>query len=111
MRPLFKFHGGVHPATHKSRIDAHADRAGTPCPSKLVIPLHQHAGNRAVPVVQAGEHVLKGQIIGRPEGRLSGAIHASTSGTVAAVDMQLVAHHSGLPDLCVTIIPTARTNG
>lgn len=107
MRPLFKFHGGVHPVTHK------AESTRTPIvqaslPSKLVIPLHQHAGNRAVPVVQVGERVLKGQVIGRPEGRLSSAIHASTSGTVAAVDMQLVAHHSGLPDLCVTIVPDGK---
>ena len=35
-------------------------------------------------------------------------MHASTSGTVSAIDMQLVAHHSGLPDLCVTIIPDGK---
>jgi len=107
MRKLFKFHGGVHPPTHK------AESTGTPIvqaalPSKLVIPLHQHVGNRAVPTIQVGERVLKGQIIGRPEGRLSSAVHASTSGTVNAIDMQLVAHHSGLPDLCVTIVPDGK---
>ncbi len=104
MRKLYKFHGGVHPPTHK------AESTGSPIaqaaiPSKLVIPLHQHVGNRAVPVVEVGERVLKGQIIGKPEGRLSSAVHASTSGTVSAIDMQLVAHHSGLPDLCITIHP------
>ncbi|OIR19636.1 electron transport complex subunit RsxC [mine drainage metagenome] len=107
MRPLFKFHGGVHPPTHK------AESTGRPIaqaalPSKLVIPLHQHVGNRAVPVVQVGERVLKGQVIGRPEGRLSSAVHASTSGTVSAIDMQLVAHQSGLPDLCITLIPDGK---
>jgi electron transport complex protein RnfC len=107
MRPLFKFHGGVHPATHKAESTRSAI-AQAPIPSKLVIPLHQHAGNRAVPVVQVGERVLKGQIVGRPEGRLSSAVHASTSGMVSAIDMQLVAHHSGLPDLCVTLIPDGK---
>lgn len=107
MRPLFKFHGGVHPPTHKT------ESTGTPIkraslPSKLVIPLHQHVGNRAKPIVAIGERVLKGQMIGRPEGRLSSAAHASTSGTVSAIDMQLVAHHSGLPDLCVTVIPDGK---
>ncbi|BCK88327.1 electron transport complex subunit RsxC [Sideroxyarcus emersonii] len=107
MRSLFKFHGGVHPPTHK------AESTGSPIaqaalPSKLVIPLHQHVGNRAVPVVQVGEHVLKGQLIGRPEGRLSSAVHASTSGTVSAIDMQLVAHQSGLPDLCITLVPDGK---
>ncbi len=107
MRPLFKFHGGVHPPTHKTE-STHRRIAQSKLPSKLVIPLHQHVGNRAEPTVQVGEHVLKGQIIGRPEGRLSSAVHASTSGTVSAIDMQLVAHHSGLPDLCVTLIPDGK---
>jgi len=107
MRPLFKFHGGVHPATHKTE-STRTPITRAELPSKLVIPLHQHVGNRAVPVVQVGERVLKGQIIGRPEGRLSSAVHASTSGTVSAIDMQQVAHHSGLPDLCVTLIPDGK---
>ncbi len=107
MRTLFKFHGGVHPPTHKTE-STRTPIAQAALPSKLVIPLHQHVGNRAVPVVQVGERVLKGQIIGSPEGRLSSAVHASTSGTVSAIDMQLVAHQSGLPDLCITIIPDGK---
>ena len=107
MRKLYKFHGGVHPPTHKTE-STRTPIAQAAIPSKLVIPLHQHVGNRAVPVVQVGERVLKGQIIGRPEGRLSSAVHASTSGTVSAIDMQLVAHHSGLPDLCITIVPDGK---
>jgi electron transport complex protein RnfC len=107
MRATFKFHGGVHPPTHKTE-STRTPIAQAALPSKLVIPLHQHAGSRAKPVVQVGERVLKGQMIGKPEGRLSSAVHASTSGTVSAIDMQLVAHHSGLPDLCVTIIPDGK---
>ncbi|MBI5006155.1 MAG: electron transport complex subunit RsxC [Nitrosomonadales bacterium] len=107
MRQLFKFHGGVHPPTHKAE-STRTPIAQAKMPSRLVIPLHQHVGNRAVPVVQVGERVLKGQIIGRPDGRLSSAVHASTSGTVSAIDMQLVAHFSGLPDLCITLIPDGR---
>lgn len=107
MRPLFKFHGGVHPPTHKEE-STRTPIAQAALPSRLVIPLHQHAGNRAVPAVEVGERVLKGQIIGKPEGRLSSTVHASTSGTVIAIDMQLVAHHSGLPDLCVTIVPDGK---
>ncbi len=107
MRKLHRFHGGVHPPTHKAE-STRTPIAPTTLPSRLVIPLHQHVGNCAVPVVQVGEHVLKGQIIGRPEGRQSSAVHASTSGTVSAIDMQVVAHPSGEPDLCVTIIPDGK---
>lgn len=107
MRTLHTFHGGVHPPTHKVESTRTPIRPA-PIPSKLVIPLWQHVGNRSVPVVQVGDYVLKGQKIGRPEGKLSSAVHASTSGTVSAIDMQLVAHHSGLPDLCVTLIPDGK---
>jgi electron transport complex protein RnfC len=107
MRQLFKFHGGVHPPTHKAE-STRTPIAQAAMPSKLIVSLHQHVGSRAVPVVQVGERVLKGQMIGRPEGRLSSAVHAPTSGTVSAIDMQLVAHHSGLPDLCVTLIPDGK---
>jgi electron transport complex protein RnfC len=107
MRKLFKFHGGVHPPTHKEQ-STHTPIAQAKMPSKLVIPLHQHVGNRAAPVVQIGERVLKGQVIGRPDGRLSSTVHASTSGTVSAIEMQVVAHHSGLPDLCITIVPDGK---
>ena len=107
MRSLYHFHGGVHPPTNKAQ-STNKPIASVPLPSRLVIPLHQHVGNRAKPAVQVGERVLKGQIIGRPEGRLSSAVHASTSGNVTAIDMQLVAHSSGLPDLCVTIVPDGK---
>lgn len=107
MKAPYKFHGGVHPPTHKDESNR-KPIVPAAIPSKLVIPLHQHVGTRAKPCVEVGEHVLKGQLIGKPEGRLSSATHASTSGTVSAIDMQLVAHHSGLPDLCVTIIPDGK---
>ena len=107
MRTLFQFHGGVHPPTHKTE-STHTPIAQAALPSKLVVALHQHVGNRAKPVVQVGERVLKGQKIGRPEGKLSSAVHAPTSGTVSAIDMQLVAHQSGLPDLCITLIPDGK---
>lgn len=107
MRTLYKFHGGVHPPAHKTESTL-APIAPAGIPSRLVIPLHQHAGNSAKAVVQVGEHVLKGQAIGAPDGRFSSSVHASTSGKVAAIDMQLVAHPSGLPDLCITIIPDGK---
>ncbi len=107
MRQLFTFHGGVHPPANKTQSNrTPIMQAGIP--EKLVVPLHQHAGNTAKPAVQIGERVLKGQLFGMPEGSVSSAVHAPTSGTVAAIDMQVVAHASGLPDLCVTLIPDGK---
>ena len=107
MRKLYHFHGGIHPPSNKAQSTRTAI-AQAPLPAKLIVPLQQHAGESAKPVVQAGEHVLKGQLIGLPDGFVSSAVHAPTSGTIAAIDMQLIAHPSGLPNLCATLIPDGR---
>jgi electron transport complex protein RnfC len=107
MRKLYHFHGGIHPPGNKTR-STQAAIAHAPLPSRLVIPLHQHAGEAAKPIVQAGDHVLKGQLIGMPDGHVSSAVHATTSGVVTAIDMQLIAHPSGLPNLCATLIPDGK---
>ena len=54
-------------------------------------------------MVEVGERVLKGQMIAAADGPISTAVHASSSGTVTAIDLQPVPHISGLPDLCITI--------
>jgi len=107
MKPLFKFHGGVHPPTNKSQSNR-LPIAQAALPSILIVPLQQHVGNIAKPCVEIGDRVLKGQIIGMPEGTLSSGVHAPTSGTIAAIDMQQVAHTSGMSDLCVTLIPDGK---
>jgi electron transport complex protein RnfC len=107
MTTLYKFHGGVHPPANKIQ-STRAPIARMPIPAKLVIPFHQHVGNIAKPLVQAGDHVLKGQLIGLPEDSISSAIHASTSGTITEIGMQVVAHASGLPDLCATLVPDGK---
>ncbi|WP_324779072.1 electron transport complex subunit RsxC [Thiobacillus sedimenti] len=101
-RELFRFRGGVHPPEHKAESNSRPIHPA-PLPRKLVIPLRQHIGNPAKPVVEVGQHVLKGQLIGAPDGAISCAVHASSSGTVTAIDVQPVPHVSGLPDLCITI--------
>lgn len=51
------------------------------------IPLHQHIGGPAKPVVAIGEHVEKGQVIGDiEETQLGAKIHASIAGRVEAIE-------------------------
>ncbi|MFN3543589.1 MAG: electron transport complex subunit RsxC [Thiobacillus sp.] len=101
-RPLHRFKGGVHPPEHKAESNGRPIHAA-PVPRRLVIPLRQHIGNPAKPVVEVGQRVLKGQLIGEADGYISTAVHASSSGTVTAVGPALVPHVSGLPDDCITI--------
>jgi electron transport complex protein RnfC len=102
MSRLFPFHGGVKTVRHKTESNPLAIEPG-PLPRRLTVPLRQHMGNAAKPIVQAGDRVLKGQIIGQADGYISAAVHAPSSGVVAAVDLQPVPHPSGLADWCVTV--------
>ncbi|MDO9219938.1 MAG: electron transport complex subunit RsxC [Thiobacillus sp.] len=101
-RELFTFKGGVHPPGHKEESNTRPIHAA-PLPKKLVIPLRQHIGQSAKPIVNVGDRVLKGQMIAAADGRISTAVHASSSGVVSAINEQPVPHISGLPDLCITI--------
>ncbi|MQY50355.1 electron transport complex subunit RsxC [Rhodocyclus gracilis] len=99
---LFRFNGGVKPATHKTdSVRAPIGRA--PMPERLVVPLHQNIGGKPQPCVALGDRVLKGQVIGTADHWVSAAVHAPTSGTVRAIEPQLATHPSGLPTLSVVI--------
>jgi electron transport complex protein RnfC len=107
LRRLFDFHGGIKPDYRKE------SSTGDPitvvsASTSLVIPLHQSIGGPPRPIVCAGDRVLKGQRIGDADGNVSSAVHASTSGTVTAVEMRLMPHTSGLSALCVIIEPDGR---
>ncbi len=104
---LFKFKGGVKPPTNKTQ-SVTLPIATAPIPPRLVVPLHQSIGGTPRPVVQAGDKVLKGQLIGEADGRISAAVHAPTSGTVVEVAMHVQPHPSGLDALCVVIAPDGK---
>lgn len=60
-----------------------------PEPSRVVLRMAQHVGEAATPVVQRGDRVLEGDLVGEiPEGRLGARVHASISGTVESVSEQ-----------------------
>ena len=104
---LFKFKGGVKPPTNKTQ-SLGKPIARAPIPSRLIVPLHQSIGGTPRPVVQAGDKVLKGQLIGEADGWISAAVHAPTSGTVREVAMHVQPHPSGLDALCVVIEPDGK---
>jgi len=104
---LFKFKGGVKPPTNKTQ-SLTLPIAQAPLPSRLIVPLHQSIGGTPRPVVQAGDKVLKGQLIGQADGWISAAVHAPTSGTVLEVAMHVQPHPSGLDALCVVIEPDGK---
>ncbi len=92
---LFRFKGGVHPEEHKTTQQLPIKQL--PLPRYLYLPLQQHIGAPARPLVEVGDHVLKGQLIAEANGTISAPVHASSSGTVVAIDDFTAPHPSGLP--------------
>jgi electron transport complex protein RnfC len=107
MLKLFGFHGGVKP-DYRKEASTRQPIAVAPLSGDLVIPLHQSIGGPPRPLVKAGDRVLKGQRIGDADGNVSSAVHASTSGTVRAVEMRRMPHTSGLSAMCVILEPDGR---
>ncbi len=79
------YYGGIHPSERKEFTE-HMSLVKFPEPKTVVIPMSQHAGAPAEPIVAAGDKVGLGQKIGEAKGFISSPIHASVSGTVTAVE-------------------------
>ena len=79
------FYGGVYPKESKENTESIHSQI-FPIPRIVTIPLSQHAGAPAEPVVKVGDEVMKGQKIGEAAGFISSTIHASTSGVVKAIE-------------------------
>lgn len=101
MQP-YTFHGGIRLPGHKLS-GAAAHLAVAPIPKQLIFPLQQRPGVVAVPEVEAGQAVLKGQCIAVAAGERGVPIHASSSGTVREIAARPIPHPSGLADLCIVI--------
>ncbi|ALG66539.1 electron transport complex subunit RsxC [Beggiatoa leptomitoformis] len=105
---LWHFKGGIKTAGHKT-LSSETPIVQATIPAYLILPLLQHIGIPTEPIVHVGERVLKGQIIGRCcqndnyDAFFSAPIHASTSGTVVAIESRPVPHPSGLTAACVII--------
>lgn len=96
--------GGIHPPERKAQ-SLQLPLGTLPLPPVLVLPLNQHIGAPATPVVAVGERVLTGQLVAEADGIFSANIHASTSGTVVAIENRLLPHPSGMSGECIVIEP------
>ncbi len=74
-----------------------------PLPNQVILPLQQRIGAEAKPCVKVGDRVLTGQMIAQTQDQFCVPIHASISGTVKAIDKQIIPHKSGLKSTCIRI--------
>ncbi|MCW8847909.1 MAG: electron transport complex subunit RsxC [Sedimenticola sp.] len=100
--PLHRFNGGLHLPENKA-LSLTLPLQKAAIPKQLTVPLQQHIGEMAEPLVKVGDQVLKGQMLAKPQGYISAPVHAPSSGTVVAIDLLPIPHPSGLPAPCVVI--------
>ena len=92
MNPIKTFpKGGVHPEENK--LSAGKPIQDFPLPKQIIVPLGQCLGAPADCIVQKGDHVLTGQLIGTAKGFVSANVHSPATGTVTKVDV--VMDHTG----------------
>lgn len=78
-----RIRGGVS-APHRKHT-AESETVTMPPPARVVLAMSQHLGAPCEPVVQVGDPVAIGQIVGDSDSPVSAPVHASVSGTVSAI--------------------------
>lgn len=76
--------GGVHP--EESKLSAARPIEVLPLPQAVSVPVSQHLGAPAVPLVQRNEAVKTGQLIAKSQGFVSANIHSPVSGKVLKLE-------------------------
>ncbi len=103
-RQLFDFRGGIHLPHHKEKTSATPIQS-VPLAEELILPIKQHVGQKSEPIVEVGQYVQKGEPLTQGNNLITVPIHASTSGTISAIKPHVIAHPSGLTDLCIFLKP------
>lgn len=96
------FKGGVHPNEYKE-LSQDKPLEIMPTPKEIILPLQQHLGKEAAPVVKKKDRVLAGQLVAEPTGFISAPIHSPVTGVVK--DIKSVATSIGFPKKSIIIIP------
>lgn len=99
---LGTMHGGLRLPAMKDASTAQVIQH-VPVPAQLILPLAQHVGEAAHPIVSIGERVLKGQLIADADGVISAPVHASSSGKVVSIEQWPVPRRYGDNAPCIII--------
>lgn len=100
------FKGGVHPAEQKTITENLAFET-MPTPKQIVIPISQHLGKPAKPLVKKGSDVKTGEVIAEQDGFISSPIHSPVCGKVLKVSTN--SNVSGFPKDAIVIATSENT--
>jgi electron transport complex protein RnfC len=104
---LFPIRGGIHP-NYRKELTSEQAIVRLPLPKRLYLPLQQHIGAPAEPVVTVGQRVKKGEVLARGQGAVSAPTHAPTSGVIADIAQVTAPHPSGLPQITIILEPDGK---
>lgn len=90
---LLTFKGGIHPYEGKELSKDKAIVEYFP-KGDVAISMSQYIGAPAKPVVNVGDYVLTGQLIGEASGFISANVHSSVSGKVKAIEPRMLVNGS-----------------
>lgn len=100
------FPHGVHPPEHKEATAGLPIRR-LPFPPEMVIPLSQHTGAPAKPIVREGQEVVRGEPIAEASGFVSVPMHAPATGIVSKVGLARDARGGMSPAIFIKLYPGA----
>ncbi len=106
---LFKrktFAHGVHPPEHKEET-AHLPIRRMPFAPRMIIPLSQHFGAPAVPLVRVGQEVVRGEPIARADGFMSVPMHAPATGVIESIQLMPTARGPKTEAIVIRVYPAA----
>jgi len=98
------FAHGVHPPELK-QLTAHLKIRRLPYPKEIVLPLSQHTGKPAKPIVRVGDRVERGDLIAEADGWVSSPVHASASGTITEIGLSPHPDGTFKPALRIAVEP------
>ncbi len=96
----FKFIGKVHIPHCKNTAELAPERI--PTPKEVLLPMAQHIGTPAIPIVKVGDEVKIGQLIAEAQGFVSSPIYSSVSGKVAKIEDYLRPDGKVVPAIRIT---------
>lgn len=97
---------GACPPEHKA-LTADKTVVRLPFPEVVYVPLSQHAGSPAIPLVLPGQEVVRGEPIARASGFVSVPMHAPATGRVREIAAIPTARGALVPSIIIDVYPAS----
>ncbi len=91
----FRFLGKTHIPHHKNTADSAP--VIMPIPKEILLPVSQHIGAPATPIVKVGDMVKVGQVVAEASGFVSSPVHSPVSGKVLKIEAILLSTGQEVP--------------